>query len=389
MNIDTIASMFDADQNGGIDRLLPDLSFADYQKLPAINASLLKNTTSYEMLCYYAGMNSLDALTRAYAERNGAGASEVLDYLEGITPRKVAARWVRQRPDVEIPKLTEAQKAVWEQVGQQGADSREFPPATIKALDSKGLLEFEDVEVEEAQLSPHVKESRAYALAVGDATHKAILEPHTFENGEWQKHWQISPTKGLTSKQALEAAANDPRALITPEIVDVARRCRDAVYRHGLARELLERPRKNECSAVAWSPESDCWQKARFDSLPDDPSYGILDVKTTHSGLLKGQLRKSMWRFSYHLQAAFYLDVLAQIEGFRRNQFHMIFVTKEQPFICRCVELCSAPEDKSFVTQGRELYTERRAMWAVAWLQKTWDAYENDSLTTLATDEAR
>ena len=279
--------------------------------------------------------------------------------------------------------MSDSQKAIIDQLQSGDMDSRKIPSTTLQSLVKKGIIETYDTEKTDVGVSPEVLESRAYALAVGDATHKAILEPHLFDSETWNQHWQLSPTKTITSKQAREAQANDPRALITPEIVDTARRCRDAVYRHKLANELLTQPRKNECSAVAWSSMAEVWQKARFDSLPDNPSYGILDIKTTHSGLGLNQLRGTVYKMGYHLQAALYLDVLAAIEGQRRGQFHVIFVTKNNPFICRCVELCSAPEDENFINKGRELYQERRAMWAVSWFEQMWEAYENDNLTTL------
>jgi hypothetical protein len=61
----------------------------------------------------------------------------------------------------------------------------------------------------------------------------------------------------------------------------------------------------------------------------------------------------------------------------------MIFVTKEAPFLARCVELNTAPMDESFVIKGRELYLERLAMFAVAWNDQQFEAYENEPLTTL------
>jgi hypothetical protein len=365
--------------------LLNDLPFAAYQQLPGVNASILKQQTTFEMASYVAGLSALDAHERALAELTGAGVSDILERVEQTCPRTVPVKLVKlARNVVESDKLSPAQKEVVAALLSSPMDSREFKGATLSALDAKGLINWEDTERSEVQLSPAVRESRAQALTIGTTVHAAILEPHLFDAGEWQKHWQLSPSKGLTTKDALQAAAEDPtRQLITPEIVDTARRCRDAVWKHKLAADLLSQPGQSEVTAQAWDDQAQCWRKARFDRLPNDPSYGIIDIKTTHTGLGHSQLRGAMYKFAYNLQSAYYLDTLAMIERKPRDMFHLIFVTKEAPFLCRCVEVNTAMEEDSLVVKGRELYLERLAMFAVAWFDRLWEAYENEPLTTL------
>jgi hypothetical protein len=365
-------------------RIIPDMPFTDYQRLPGVNASLLKNATTYEMLSYAVGMAALDDMERMLAERSGDSCAAVLERVEQTTPRTVPVKMVHLARNVlETDKLSPAQKEIVEALRVAPMDSREVKSATLVALDNKGLLRWTDEERSEIALAPAVKESRAQALAIGDATHKAILEPHMFDSDEWQKHWVLSPTKGLTTTAALARAAENPcMELITPEIVDTARRCRDAVWKHKLAAELL-REGQSEVTAQAWDEDAGCWRKARLDRLPTDPSLGIVDIKTTHKGLLHQQIKSSMYSFGYGMQAAYYMDTLAAIEGKPREHFHMIFVTKEAPFLARCVELNTAPMDESFVIKGRELYLERLAMFAVAWNDQQWEAYENEPLTTL------
>lgn len=365
-------------------RLLPNLPFEAYQKLPGVNSSLLKNPTAYEMLAYAVGMASLDEQERKLAELSGDACTEVLKRVEMSTPRTIPVKLVSPARNVlETDKLTEAQKAVFDAISETPMDSRDFKGATLLALDSKGIIRYSDEERQEVQLSESVRESRSMALAIGDATHKAILEPHMFDDGTWQKHWQLSPTKGLTSKAAQAAMVSDPRPLLTPEIIDTARRCRDAVYRSDMASELLNRPGESELTAQTWDEQAGCWRKARFDRIPTDPAGGIVDIKTTHLGLLDWQMSATCRKFGYGSQAAYYLDALEQIEGKRRDHFHIIFVTKTAPFMCRCREINTAPPEESFVEQGRDAYLDRLAVFALAWLEQVWEGYEHEGLTIL------
>jgi hypothetical protein len=383
--ISILEATFDAGTLVG-NQLIRDLPFDQYQTLPGVNASLLKQPTSYEMAAYAAGIAALDSHERALAELTGANVSDILERVEQTTPRTVPVKTVAlARNVVETDKLSTAQQDVVNALRQSGPlDSREFKAATLTALDSKGIIEWEDTERSEVTLSPTVRESRALALTIGDTVHKAILEPNLFDAGEWQKHWQLSPSKGLTTKDALDAAAEDPtRQLITPEIIDTARRCRDAVWKHKLAAELLTQPGSSEVTAQAWDEQAMCWRKARFDRLPNDPAWGIVDIKTTHTGLSHQQLKGAMYKFAYNLQSAYYLDTLSFIEPKPRDHFHLIFVTKEAPFLARCVEVNTAPMEDSFVARGRETYLDRLAMFSVAWFDKAWEAYENEPLTTL------
>lgn len=367
-------------------RLVPNLPFAEYQRIPAVNASLLRNATPYEMLSYAVGVNALDPVERALVEMSGADCSTVLERVQDYTPRTVPVKMVRfARMPGESEKATPPQLDALATIQQAPIDSRELNAGTLKAILAKGWATTEDTEKVEAAISPAVKESRAMALAIGNTTHKAILEPHMFDSEQWQKHFQLSPTAGLTTKLALECAATDPtRELVTAEIIDTARRCRDAVWRHKLANELLSQPGESELTCEAWDEEAMCMRKCRFDRLPKDAQYGIVDVKTTHTNLLAFPFRSSVYSFGYHQQSGFYLDTAAMIEGKPREAYYIVAVTKEAPFICRVFELNRQSPENSLVEKGRDIYKERLAAFSVAWFDKQWSAYENEGAMELA-----
>jgi len=365
-------------------RLIADMPFADYQRLPGVNASLLKNPTAYEMLACLTGMAQLDGLDRMLAEMSGDRAQEIMERVERCQPRKVPVKLVSlERPEFGYGKLTDAQAAVVEALEKGPKDSREFNSSTLMSLDKKGFLMWQDTEKEEVEMTPAMKESKVYNFTVGTVTHAAILEPHLFDADKWQEHWVLSPTKQLTTGLAIECAAENPgKTLVTPEIIDIARRCRDAVWRVDLAQQLL-REGQSEVTGQAWDEEALCWRKVRIDRLPSDPSLGVVDIKTTSVQLSDFSLRSEVYKRSYHLQASAYLSTLGLIEGKEREQFHIIWVSKSAPFMARCTELNTAPADENFIMQGRELFYNRLVMFVQAYLDNSFPAYEHEGVVTL------
>jgi hypothetical protein len=365
-------------------RLIPDMTFADYQRLPGVNASLLKNPTAYEMLACLTGMAQLDGLDRMLAEMSGDRAQEIMERVERCQPRKVPVKLVSLVPSASLyNQLTEAQASVVKALEEGPQDSRQFNATTLTSLDKRGLLEWSDTEKEEVEMTPAMKESKVYNFTVGTVTHAAILEPHLFDADKWQEHWVLSPTKQLTTGMALECLAENPgKTLVTPEIIDIARRCRDAVWKVDLAQQLL-REGQSEVTGQAWDEEALCWRKVRIDRLPSDPSLGVVDIKTTSVQLSDFSLRSEVYKRSYHLQASAYLSTLGLIEGKEREQFHIIWVSKSAPFMARCTELNTAPPEENFIMQGRELFYNRLVMFVQAYLDNSFPAYEHEGVVTL------
>lgn len=387
MNLDLLHPFFD--RAGRENRLMPGLPFAGYQAIAAANASLLRHPTPCEMLHYLTAMAALPAESQKLVEARGGDASDALALVREMAPRTVPRNFVKLGRAIEDgEKITDKQRELCGKLGGDPVDAREFHAATLNVCLSKGWAKIDMQEVEEDAVKPETKESRAYSLAVGDATHKAILEPHLFDADQWHKHWQLSPTKGITSDLALAAQAEDPsRRLITSEIVDIARRCRDAVWEHKEAARLLLEPGECEISAEAWDPEMGIWRKVRMDRLPNNREAGIIDIKTTHTSLLAHPFKSSVYSFGYHIQAAFYLDTLQMVEGGElRKNFYLIAVTKEPPFMARVFEMHGALPEVSFIEKGRDIYlNDRLPAFVLAYNEGEFAAYQNEGAFLLTT----
>jgi hypothetical protein len=230
-------------------------------------------------------------------------------------------------------------------------------------------------------------EKVSYAFALGEAVHKAILEPDLFEGDSVLEYFAFSPTKGLDTKAADEARLADPtRPLVTQEILDKARYLRDAVYCHRFAAKILSGPSERELSGFAWDEENQVMRKIRVDFLPGGQSNFLVDLKTSMS-VDKWKFRKTIRQFGYGLQAHWYLSTHNMIRNERRELFYIIAVegptgandaVDGKPYLSRVFEINAPIPADSLVEEGKELCEERTAMFLQAAHDGCWDGYQHE-----------
>lgn len=207
-----------------------------------------------------------------------------------------------------------------------------------------------------------------YALSLGSLVHMAVLEPDRYDTVDGlEECFVYAPGKTLSSDAAYKAWLADPgKIMITADMKEKADLMRDEIFAHPFADSLFRVRGKRELSGFAWSSNSRCILKARFDFLPDDADY-IPDIKTTTS-----IEERSFWfdcvKFGYHSSAAQYMDIAHQLEGKPRRKFFIVAVEgpkgptqgpRDEPYDCAVYELnCMEP---SFVQKGREAYRNRLA----------------------------
>lgn len=217
-------------------------------------------------------------------------------------------------------------------------------------------------------------ESKAKAYAFGECVHKATLEPDLFEKGGWETWFQFSPTTGLTTKAATAMReANPGITLVTQEILDDARRCRDAIHRHHHARQLLKNA-DTELSGHKWDAEHEIWRKIRVDIRGGTGADYIADIKTTGSVDLS-DMKREIWERGYDIQASYYRDTDRLITGIERPRFIFIFVTKTAPFMARTLGL-----KMDHMEDARRRYLDRMGAFINAASTDDWEAYENEEV---------
>lgn len=381
-------------------RRIENLSNEDYLKIPAVNYSLLKERTSFDMLCRIEGMNGLPMDLQRLIELRGGNSSDVMELVEQETPRTVPVNFLRLTKEEPPVKLSDAQKALLSALQEAGElDSREVHSATVKGAVAKGWAERFVKEITEQGVTEEVKASRAEALTMGTVFHACVLEPHRFHSDAFYKEWQLSPTKSLVSKEALAALADDPtRKLITSEIVERARRISEAVWQHDEAKRILSLPGKAEITFEVWEEldpitKIGVMRKIKVDWLPDSPDEGELDLKKTREDIdneSDGTFEGGDWRprsivkkFFYHGQRAFYGDTLAMFEKRRRPHSRILLATDKPPYKVRVFDLEGTEDQRSLICDGRGLVQERLAKFIMAYMDNKWEAYQHEGCVTL------
>ena len=215
------------------------------------------------------------------------------------------------------------------------------------------------------------------ALSIGDALHKAVLEPEAFEKQFNDFYLLWTETKGLDTKKAVEARIINPdKILITQDHLDKIRWMRDSVHRHKLAAHLLAQCTYRELSGVAPDKDLGIVRKIRVDACDGIGIPGaswsdyLLDLKSTRNVLEFG---REIRNYSYDIQAAYYLDTDALITGRPRQGFVFIACSNTPPFCSRVYHLL--PEQ---IQKARDIYKRRVAALADAFIHQSWEAWENE-----------
>jgi hypothetical protein len=200
-------------------------------------------------------------------------------------------------------------------------------------------------------------------FALGRATHLAVTQPELFEavvtvwpadlGRRYGKRWDAfkDEHEGKTILTAAEHA----------ECVAMAH----AVRSNPLALEFLTGGHAE--APMLWTdPETGIDCKGLVDFVTP---RGIVDLKTTKDASIEG-FGREVWRYGYHLQAAFYVDGWASSHKGVRLPFVFIAVEKEPPYVCT---IFRAPDD--VLERGREEVRELLALVKTCREQKRWPGY--------------
>jgi exodeoxyribonuclease VIII len=201
------------------------------------------------------------------------------------------------------------------------------------------------------------------AMALGSATHCAILEPDAFED-----RYVRGPDdrRGLKWKEALDEHGE---ALLTAGDYDAALAIRDALAHNETIRALTGPDCWREVSAF-WRDETGLIVRARPDAF--HPRLRLMvDLKTT-TDARAGVWRKRVQDFGYHAQEALYTD------GFRRcgveaDGFVFIVVETSPPYAHCLFDL--AP---SAVAEGRAAMRQALDTFAACKAADHWPGYSTD-----------
>jgi hypothetical protein len=229
-----------------------------------------------------------------------------------------------------------------------------------------------------------------YGLSLGEIVHMAILEPDFFDtDGTVEERFTFSPTKTLDSKAALGAFAADPhKPLVTPDMVEKAKRMKEAVYKNDLAKQLLSVKADRELSGFAWDEEQQVLLKTRVDFRPKKGNY-LLDLKTTGS-VEEAIFWSEVKKWQYHAKAAMYLDVDSIIsKELPKELFLLVAISgpkgpsqspTDAPYDVQVFDIAAAePVEFNLVEEGHAIYRNRLAMFCNAARTNHWEGHWHQS----------
>lgn len=218
------------------------------------------------------------------------------------------------------------------------------------------------------------------AMTFGTACHAAILEPEVFA-----ATYLVAPeginrrtNEGKEQWAAFEAQAEGCIVLKAEEHAAVLA-VRDAVMAHGLAGTWLT---TGEAEASWFAESTDhpgLWLRGRTDrtTMVGDGALLVADVKTTQDATAHAFTRE-IYQRGYHLQAAFYADLLA-LCGHPVEHFAFVAVEKAHPYAVGVYHL--DPED---LEVGRQAYKRLLALYVRCKAADHWPGPSPESIRAAA-----
>lgn len=248
-------------------------------------------------------------------------------------------------------------------------------PKPLSSTFAKRLLETSPAEARWAADHP----TDTAAFTIGRAVHEIVLEKEL----KTVKVFPYENKRGNLWKEAVaEAAAVGKTAMLEHELTDVYQ-MRDAIQVHTASAELLN-VGAAEVSAVATIDGVP--MQARADWLKTETSPPIvIDLKTVAGTANPRQFDRTIAKYGYHLQAAFYQRVFGEVLDVQ-PRFIWIVVSKAAPHTVSVVEASAHTLDVGHQLVDAAAGIYRRCIESGEW--PGYDGITESNLPTYAEYEA-
>lgn len=215
----------------------------------------------------------------------------------------------------------------------------------------------------------HGEFKQTAAMAMGSATHSAILEPESFA-----KQYVTLPAgkdRRSTEYKALCASHGTDNVLVSADASQIGA-MQSAVRANPVANKwLYQEQGRNELSVYAKDPETGILVRCRFDRLLDRGFSP--DLKTTTDASPRG-FSNAIAKYGYAFQAAFYMDTYFWATGDVLDGFGFVAVESKAPHNVMCYRL-----DDESIAVGREQYRSALNIYANCLESGVWDGYDGAS----------
>lgn len=187
---------------------------------------------------------------------------------------------------------------------------------------------------------------------------------HSLMDDNPEKDWVLGPFDSYKSGEARawrdRVALSGKMPVLDRDLVD-AQPVADALKAKVMLPEC-----KSEVTAI-WR-EGDVWCRARYDKLAIT-NKEFWDWKTSSNDLSDRGIVKTIAKYGYHIQIAFYLRGLVACTGLSLNDLSatLVFVATKAPYTVRRVRLTS-----TFLGEGHRKAGEAIAKWGAAMKSGDW-----------------
>ncbi|MFL5913907.1 MAG: PD-(D/E)XK nuclease-like domain-containing protein [Gaiellaceae bacterium] len=188
------------------------------------------------------------------------------------------------------------------------------------------------------------------------------------------------------TKEARQAREEARAAGRVPLLVDDAQRVADmaaALQQHPIASRLLHPDTGEPEVSLFWrDPEHDVDRRARVDWLrrPDpDGRLILVDYKTTSTGAAPADFARSVARYGYAQQAAWYADLVVGLGLARSAPFVFIAQETTAPYLVSVVQL-----DEPAMEAGRALNRKAMRLFRQCTDSGVWPGLTEDEIATIS-----
>lgn len=208
------------------------------------------------------------------------------------------------------------------------------------------------------------------ALDVGSLAHAMILE-----GDEWRNRFAVLPedhNARTNEGKAIQAGYEESgMTVIKHADFEKVAAMADAIRAHKLASAVFSNGRPE--MTLAWQDKQfGIWKRVLLDWLPNDGGRIFADMKTTISANPEA-LRKTMYNYGYHQQAAWYLDGIKALGLTDRPSFIFVFQEKQPPY-----QVVIAQPDETALMWARTLNEKASETFARCLDAGHWPGYSDD-----------
>lgn len=211
----------------------------------------------------------------------------------------------------------------------------------------------------------------AHRIVLGEGPRFAVLDPSIHG---LKKDGTVADSPRMTAgwKLAESQARAEGLIPVSSDEWDTAQAMADMVRDHPVAGPLFAEGRP-ELSLYHRDPETGVRLRGRVDW--QRPDGVIVDYKTSTTAD-PGQLQRLFHNYCYHMQAAWYLDLVAALGICPAPTFRFVVQEKTPPYEVVVVQL-----DEEAITEGRRANREAIRLYADLTKSGRWPGYADDTVT--------